>query len=109
MDINDYQRDALSTTKKDSDTKLKMIEGVMGLNGEAGECVDIVKKYLFQGHKLDKKHLAEELGDVAWYINLTAHSIGYDLEDILLMNMDKRSERYPNGFKKENSINRKEK
>lgn len=108
MDINDYQIDALRTTSK-KDDKLKIIEGVMGLNGEAGECVDIVKKYLFQGHKLDKKHLAEELGDVAWYITLTADSIGYSLGEVLLMNIDKRAKRYPDGFKKENSINRKEK
>ena len=107
MDINDYQKDALRTASK-KDPKLKIIEGVMGLNGEAGECVDIVKKHLFQGHALDEEHLAEELGDVAWYITLTAQSIGYTLEEVLLMNMDKRAKRYPNGFKKKNSINRKE-
>ena len=43
--------------------------GLMGLRGEAGEAIDILKKFLFQGHSLDMKHLAKELGDVAWYLD----------------------------------------
>ena len=44
-----------------------LLNGVMGLNGEAGECIDILKKHLFHGHELDSTHLAEELGDASWY------------------------------------------
>lgn len=82
--------------------------GVMGLCGESGECVDMVKKYRFQGHELDKAHLAKELGDVAWYLAVTAHAIGYDLETVLQMNVDKLRNRYPNGFEKERSLHRQE-
>lgn len=77
---------------------VRLIQGVMGLNGEAGECVDILKKHLFQGHDLDKEHIAKELGDVSWYIAVTAAAIGYDLETIFQMNIDKLKERYPDGF-----------
>ena len=104
MTINEYQIKALSTTNPQNQNKL--LEGVMGLNGEAGECIDIVKKHIFQEHELDKQHLAYELGDVAWYLALAADAIGYDLETILQMNIGKLKKRYPDGFESIRSINR---
>ena len=80
----------------------------MGLNGEAGEAMDILKKTLFQGHKLDRRHVALELGDICWYLALAADAIGYDLEDIMMMNVDKLRTRYPDGFESDRSVNRKE-
>lgn len=79
----------------------------MGLNGEAGEAVDILKKVLFQGHKLDREHIAFELGDICWYLALAADAIGYDLETIMKMNIDKLYARYPDGFEVDKSVNRK--
>ena len=70
----------------------------MGLNGEAGEAIDIFKKYLYQGHPLDRDHLARELGDVAWYLALSAHALGYSLEDVFEMNIEKLEKRYPRGY-----------
>lgn len=55
-----------------------------------------------------KAHIAKELGDVAWYLAVTAHAIGYDLETVLQMNVDKLRNRYPNGFEKERSLHRQE-
>ena len=107
MSINEYQRKAMRTAaEKDYDSLL--INGVMGLNGEAGECIDLVKKHLFQGKPLDKEHLAKELGDVAWYLAVTAQALGYDLETILRMNIDKLMARYPNGFEVQKSEHRAE-
>ena len=85
-----------------------LINGVMGLCGESGEAIDIVKKHLAQGHPLDREKLAKELGDIAWYLAETAYAIGYPLEEILQMNIDKLKARYPEGFSSENSINRQE-
>ena len=94
LTVNEYQKEALRTaTEKD-----KLINGVMGLCGEAGECIDIVKKATFRGHELNKEHLAEELGDVAWYLAVAADAIGYDLLTILQMNVAKLNKRYPEGF-----------
>ena len=76
------------------------------LQTKIDECIDILKKHLFQGHKLDKEHLAKELGDVAWYMAITAHAIDYDLEDIFKLNVDKLKTRYPDGFKEDLSIYR---
>ena len=85
-----------------------MINGVMGLCGESGEAIDLVKKHLAQGHELDKEKLAKELGDIAWYLAETAYAIGYPLEDILQMNIDKLKKRYPEGFCTACSLNREE-
>jgi mazG nucleotide pyrophosphohydrolase domain len=85
-----------------------LVNGVMGLCGESGECMDIVKKYLFQGHDLDTNHLIEELGDVAWYLATTAASQGYTLEYVLQKNVEKLRKRYPDGFSADRSIHREE-
>ena len=103
---NDYQKAALRTANNKDDSYALLQEGLMGLNGEAGECIDILKKYLFQGHELDRKHLAEELGDVAWYLAMSAYAIGYSFEDILKKNIGKLNDRYPDGFDAERSVNR---
>lgn len=109
MNANDFQRACLRTEPplaKISDVT-RLENGLMGLNGEAGEAVDILKKFLFQGHDIDRVHLAKELGDVAWYLAVTADALGYDLETIFDMNVKKLNERYPNGFDPERSRNRK--
>lgn len=108
MTINEYQELALRTLNPALGPKDVLINGVMGLCGESGEAIDIVKKHLAQGHPLDREKLAKELGDIAWYLAETAHAIGYPLEDILQMNIDKLKARYPEGFSSENSINRHE-
>ena len=108
MTINEYQELALRTLNPDLSERDVLINGVMGLCGESGEAIDIVKKHLTQGHPLDRGKLAEELGDIAWYLAETAHAIGYPLEEILQMNIDKLKARYPEGFSSENSINRQE-
>ena len=107
---NEYQNMAMRTLPehlKDPDNNLcAILHGLMGLSGESGEAIDIFKKHLFQGHDFDVKHLAEELGDVAWYLAATAHAIGYDLETIFNMNIEKLKKRYPKGFNSSNSVNR---
>lgn len=107
MTGNEYQKAALRTANQKYNEDL-LVNGVMGLCGESGECVDMVKKFLFQNHDLDKEHLAKELGDVAWYLAVAAHAIGYDLDTIFQMNVDKLLARYPNGFEAERSLHRKE-
>lgn len=106
MEINEYQKLAMTTLNPNLNKKDVLINGVMGLCGESGEAIDIVKKHLAQGHELDTGRLAKELGDIAWYLAETAAAIGYDLEDILQMNIDKLKKRYPEGFSADRSINR---
>ena len=108
MTINEYQKLAVKTRNVELSPKATLQDGIMGLNGEAGECIDILKKHLFQNHNLDCEHIARELGDVAWYLAVGADALGYDLETILQMNIEKHNTRYPDGFDPERSINRKE-
>ena len=98
MSPNEYQVEALRTASGMNQSLPIELNGVMGLAGESGECVDLMKKHLFQGHALDKEHLAKELGDVSWYLAVTAAAIGYDLETIFRMNVEKLRKRYPDGF-----------
>lgn len=106
---NDYQRAALRTAQTDKYSPDDLLQnGVMGLCGEAGEVIDIVKKCMFQGHPLDKKKLALEISDVLWYAAVSAYAIGYPLSEIMEMNIEKLKERFPDGFDKARSINRKE-
>jgi len=107
MDINEYQKLAMTTLNRELSSKEILINGVMGLCGESGEAINIVKKYVAQGHDLDKEHLAKELGDIAWYLAETATALGISLETILQMNIDKLKKRYPDGFSSEKSKVRK--
>ena len=106
MTINEYQKLAMTTLNPALSPKDVLINGVMGLCGESGEAIDLVKKHLAQGHELDREKLAKELGDVAWYLAETATAIGYPLEEILQMNIDKLRARSPEGFAVERSVNR---
>ena len=109
MTINEYQKEAMRTASGiNYESNGMLINAALGLCGESGEVADMVKKATFQGHELDKEHLAKELGDVAWYIAVGAQAIGYDLETILQMNVDKLRSRYPDGFNSEQSLHRKE-
>lgn len=110
LTANEYQRAAMRTASGMNYADLRgqglLLNAVMGLNGEAGECIDIVKKHIFQGHDLDRDHLAEELGGVAWYLAVCCEALDVTLEDVLQRNIDKLKARYPEGFDKARSISR---
>lgn len=107
MKMNEYQELAMRTaSNKNKTTQNYILNAALGLNGESGEIADAVKKSLFQGHDLQIKELAKELGDVMWYVALGCKAIGYTMEEVAKMNIEKLKSRYPNGFSEENSINR---
>ncbi|MBQ8110371.1 MAG: nucleoside triphosphate pyrophosphohydrolase family protein [Clostridia bacterium] len=106
MTINEYQALALRTLNPAMGKRDVLINGVMGLCGEAGEAIDLVKKHLAQGHPLDAEALIGELGDVAWYLAETAFALDVDLETVLARNIEKLKRRYPEGFDAEKSMDR---
>lgn len=108
MNVNEYQKLAMVTLNPELNKKDVLINSVMGLCGEAGEAIDIVKKWMAQGHELDKEHLAKELGDIAWYLAEAATAIDMSLEDIFQANLDKLKKRYPDGFEIQKSLVRAE-
>lgn len=108
ISFNEYQKQAFELISEEGKKDL-ITNGVLGLAGESGECCDIVKKFKYQGHDLDKDHLKDELGDVLWYLAETASGLGITLEEVALYNLDKLHKRYHgNTFHKEDSINREE-
>lgn len=108
MTINEYQELAMRTLNPALGKKDMLVNGAMGLCGESGEVIDLVKKHLFHGHELDREQLIGELGDVAWYLAEAAHALDVDLETVLSRNIDKLRRRYPEGFDSARSINRTE-
>ena len=104
MNINEYQKLAMTTLNPELKKKEVLINSVMGLCGESGEAIDIVKKWMAQGHELDKEHLIKELGDIAWYLAEAATVLEVPLEDILKANIDKLKKRYPEGFETDKSL-----
>ena len=106
MQVNEYQKVAMATLNPALDKKNVLINSVMGLCGESGEAIDIVKKWLMQGHELE--HLVRELGDVAWYLAEAATALDVPLETVFQGNLDKLRQRFPNGFDTGASVNRKE-
>ena len=104
MNVNEYQELAMATLNPELDKKDVLINSVMGLCGESGEAIDIVKKWLAQGHELDKERLTKELGDIAWYLAEAATALDLPLEQILQGNIDKLKKRYPDGFDVKRSL-----
>lgn len=85
-----------------------LLNGCLGLSGEAGELNDLVKKWIFHKKPLDREHMKKEIGDVCWYIADICHSMGFDLGEIFQMNIDKLKARYPEGFSEQRANNRSE-
>lgn len=106
MTPNEYQELAMRTVNPKLNKDEMLINSVMGLCGESGEAIDIVKKWFAHGHELDKEHLKKELGDVAWYLAEASSALGFTLEEILDANIDKLRKRYPEGFETKKSVER---
>lgn len=106
MKLNEYQELALRTHNEDAGQVQSLTNYALGLNGEAGEVADHIKKGIFHGHEMNRHELAKELGDVLWYVANLSNLIGMSLDQIATMNVTKLMKRYPNGFEKEKSVNR---
>lgn len=89
-----------------------LLTAALGLGGEAGEVVDLVKKVVFHGKELDNEirdKFVKEAGDVLWYIAALCVALDVELDEVFNKNMEKLMSRYPGGkFSIERSENRKE-
>jgi NTP pyrophosphatase (non-canonical NTP hydrolase) len=106
MKLNEYQVYAQRTHNEDLPQVQAFANYALGLNGEAGEVADHIKKGIFHGHEMNRHELAKELGDCLWYIANLSKLAGFTLEDVAQMNVNKLKARYPDGFDKEKSVNR---
>jgi len=104
--MNDYQKLASHTAGAGGSGERRLIIATLGLAGEAGEFANLIKKMTAHGHKITNDQLADELGDILWYIAEAATSCGLDLAGIAEQNIQKLARRYPDGFSSERSIHR---
>jgi NTP pyrophosphatase (non-canonical NTP hydrolase) len=117
LNMDFYQSLCETTANRDYGSKKIRLRGnpqdlrldnfALGLAGESGEVLEMVKKYLYHGHELDMNKLIKELGDVFWYLATIASTFNIPLSEIAGKNIAKLKERYPDGFSAEKSINRK--
>jgi len=109
MKLDEFYRDLL---KMENEKILydpgELLNGALGLTGEAGEVADMIKKHIFHGHELNRGELVKEIGDCAWYLALLCYAIEISLEEVMIANIEKLQNRYPEGFSESASINRTE-
>lgn len=75
-----------------------LLHATLGISGEAGELLDAVKKTFIYNKPLDVVNAKEELGDLLWYIALACRTLNVTFEEIMQMNIDKLSKRYPEKY-----------
>lgn len=115
MDSTKYMTDAVKTESRDfnaMNTRLqddgikRLLHAGIGLSTEAGEFLDALKKHIFYGKELDRVNLAEELGDLFWYMAIVGDELGIKFEDVMERNITKLKARYGEKFSEEKADKR---
>ncbi|AYF44914.1 MULTISPECIES: nucleoside triphosphate pyrophosphohydrolase family protein [Halobacteriovorax] len=115
MDSRKYMSDAIRTESRDFDamnTRLlddgvkRLLHAGIGISTEAGEFLDALKKHIFYGKELDRVNLAEELGDLFWYMAIVGDELGIKFEDVMERNITKLKARYGEKFSEEKADKR---
>lgn len=108
MTLNDYQKAAMTTAVFPTHDQMPIIYPALGLAGETGEVVDKIKKVIRQGEFTLGANLAiaKELGDVLWYLAALSKQLGYTLEEVAEMNLQKLKDRADRGVLKSEGDNR---
>lgn len=110
-----YIKDALKTESQDmkpvqerigTETNVRLIHAALGLGTETAEIQDALKKHIFYGKPLDKVNLAEEMGDVFWYLAILADELGVSFEETMEKNIAKLKKRYGEKFTEDKAIHR---
>lgn len=120
MKSKDYMKWALTKDRTDegyqafnqstfTSSKGRLINGALGLAGECGEVVDLIKKHTQYNKELDKYKLREELGDILWYMAIILADIGSSFEEVMKQNQVKLNLRFPSSFSEEQAIARADK
>jgi NTP pyrophosphatase (non-canonical NTP hydrolase) len=104
VQLSEYQEESRRTVPDDMNDMLGM--AILGCCGEAGELAEIIKKARYQGHVLDIADVANELGDLLWYVARVADAIYTDLDAVADFNLMKLRQRYPDGFEVAKSVER---
>ncbi len=100
MTLNEYQTTA-KTTAVYTSADQQLVCTVLGLNGEAGEVAEKIKKVIRDKNSViddgDRREIQKELGDVLWYLAVLADTLGLDLESVAALNLEKLKSRFQRG------------
>ncbi len=108
LSIEWYQNSANRTSGGFKDTIEQLQLACLGIAGESGEFIDLIKKSIYHNKEVSKLHLLKELGDILWYVNLAVSALNLELEEVMVANIEKLEKRYPNGFNHHDANNRKD-
>jgi NTP pyrophosphatase (non-canonical NTP hydrolase) len=106
MTLNEYQALALRTAHDQQSPDHDLLHGSSGVCTEAGELMDIYKRFKFYGKPIDWVNVKEEVGDVMWYLALVCRAAGISLEEAARTNIEKLRVRYPEKFSAESALRR---
>lgn len=97
MKLLDYQRRAAENFNEHKELtaeQSRMLNWCIGLSGEVGEVMELVKHHIWAEEPLDKMSLAKEIGDVLWYVSALCTTNEIALDDAALLNIEKLNHRY---------------
>lgn len=106
MTGNEYQKLAARTMNPKMAKPSQEKHALFGMSAEVGELLSLYQKR-YQGHELDEQHAKKEVGDILWMIAEYCTVLGWNLEDVMQLNIDKLKARYPDGFDPFKSTHRK--
>lgn len=115
MNNNKYLEESARTAASDypsiemrmkGDKMVDLLHAGIGLATESGEFLDALKKTIYYGKVLDEVNLAEELGDLLWYIALALRALDTDFDEQMQINIDKLKARFPDKFTEYHAENR---
>jgi NTP pyrophosphatase (non-canonical NTP hydrolase) len=115
MNPTEYVKNAIKTEstnfeamneRLNDDGLKRLLHAGIGLSTESGEFLDALKKHIFYGKELDRVNLAEEVGDLFWYIAIVADELGFEIEDVMERNITKLKARYGEKFSEDKAENR---
>ena len=108
MDFKEYQEKAGRTRNFRIGEHAEAVNYALGMVCEAGEVGDLFKKWAFHNHDFDRDEIIKEIGDTMWYMANLCNVFDIPMEEVAKKNIAKLKKRYPDGFKEDDSINRKE-
>lgn len=95
MEFNEYQEAANRTLYG---TEQVLTNCALGLAGESGQLIDLIKDYTFRGKELNREQMVHEMGDVLWYLSQIAQWADIPFDEVAQNNIDTLNKRYPDGF-----------
>lgn len=107
MEMNEYQYLASRTINASLHPEQQVHHALHGMVGEIGEIHSLFQK-TYQGHDIDLNHLKKEVGDLLWFVAEICTGMGWTLDKVAQLNIDKLKARFPEGFEVDKSLHRKE-